>query len=906
EELYQQACRIAVEDGLFRMAWVGLVDRESLLVKPVAHWGFEEGYLEQVRISVWDVPEGNGPTGDAIRMGKHFICKDIALDPRMLPWREEAIKRGYRSSASFPIKVGTKIIGAFNIYAPDSHFFDEEEINLLDKLAADISFAIESINQEKQRKQAEEALREEKNKVQRYLDIAGVMLIAIDSEGMVTLINKKGCEVLGYNESEIIGMNWFDHFIPERWRYKVKPVSEMLLDGELKAVEYFENPVLTESGEEKLIAWHNTAIKDNKGNFIGCLSSGEDITRRKQIAEALQESEKKYSTIVQKGNDGIVIVQDGLIKLANPTIAAIARSTPEEMIGKPFIDFISPTDRKMLSDRYTARMSGEEVPAIYELESVTKDGEIIPIEINSSLIEYEGKPALMAIIRDITERKQAEKELKESEVKFKNLFDSARDGINIVNTENHQIYMSNKAFCQMLGYDENETVGLSIKDLHPEKDLPYVLEQFDKYAREGLKLAENMPVKRKDGSVFYADITNTPITVASRTYLMGSFRDVTERKRSEENLKKAKEEAEEANRLKSEFLANMSHEIRTPMNAIIGMTSITLDTDLTSEQREYMNIVRESSYSLLGLLDDILDLSKIEAGRVELETIDFDLRATVESVTDTLAPRASDKGLELACSIHPSVPPLLRGDPARLRQIIMNLAGNAIKFTERGEVVIRVELEKETETKAVMVFSITDTGVGIPLDKQKKIFESFTQADGSTTRKYGGTGLGLSISKRLAEMMGGQIGMESQPGKGSRFWFTVTLEKQKKVKPLISPLPRLDIHDKRILVADDNKTSRTVLVKMLQSLGCFCEAVESGTVAIRLLKMTTAEGKPFDMVLLDMQMPEMNGEETLQTIKKDPEINEIPVVILTSIGERGDAARLESMGCSGYLVKPVK
>lgn len=631
-----------------------------------------------------------------------------------------------------------------------------------------------------------------------------------------------------------------------------------------------------------------------------------EIAERKHMEEALRESEKKYSTIVHKGNDGIVIVQDSLIKFANPTIAAISHSTPEDLIGKPFADFVSPTHKDLLAERYKLRMSGEETPSIYESEGVSTDGKTVPIELNASLIEYEGRPALMAIVRDITERKRAEEELKESEAKFKNLFDSARDGIDIVDTETHKIYMSNKAFCQMLGYDENETVGLSIKDIHPEKDMSYVMEQFDNLVREGIELVTDIPVKRKDGSIFYADITATPIKMSGRTYVMGNFKDITERKLEGAKLRKAKEEAEEANRLKSEFLANMSHEIRTPMNAIIGMTDITLNTELTNEQCEYLNIVKESSYSLLGLLDDILDLSKIEAGRVELESIDFDLRATFESITDTLAPRASDKGLELTSFIQRSVPPLLRGDPVRLRQILLNLVGNAIKFTENGEVVSRVELLEETVDRAKLIFSVTDTGIGIPEEKQSKIFESFIQADGSTTRKYGGTGLGLSISKRLVEMMEGKIGVKSQPGKGSRFWFTVTLEKQKDNQDFRPSPTYLDLNHRRILVADDNKTSRTVLVKILTSLGCFCQAVENGTQAIEVLKKAAQESVSFDIALLDMQMPERNGEETLRAIKGDPEIKSVPVVILTSVGERGDAARLEALGCAGYLLKPVK
>ncbi|MEW6532099.1 MAG: response regulator [Thermodesulfobacteriota bacterium] len=382
--------------------------------------------------------------------------------------------------------------------------------------------------------------------------------------------------------------------------------------------------------------------------------------------------------------------------------------------------------------------------------------------------------------------------------------------------------------------------------------------------------------------------------------------EISERKQLEKALIKSREAAEEASRAKSEFLANMSHEIRTPINGIMGMTELALNTELTLEQHEYLDAIRISADSLLKLINDILDFSKIEAGKLELIDVEFNLRDVLADTMTMLAVQAHKKNLELAYSFPPEIVGAVVGDPGRLRQILVNLIGNAIKFTERGEIVVSIESQFETPTETTFHFAVTDTGIGIAAEKRERIFHAFEQADGSTSRKYGGTGLGLAISSRFCQMMGGKIWVESELGKGSTFHFTVRFSRasDRPEQPISEELGSL--RDLAVLVVDDNATNRRILEQILVYWGMRPTAVDSGQAALEAMQKACEEGALFPLMLTDCMMPEMDGFELVERVNADPKLAATAIVMLTSAGERGDAARCLKLGIAAYLLKPVK
>ena len=508
---------------------------------------------------------------------------------------------------------------------------------------------------------------------------------------------------------------------------------------------------------------------------------------------------------------------------------------------------------------------------------------------------------------EVAERTRTEQSLRESQERFSSAFGDAPIGMALAGTDGRWLQV-NRALCEIVGYSERELLATNFQAITHPDDLEADLGLMQKTLAGEIRTYQmEKRYCHKQGHIVWILLHVSLVRDPQETplYFIAQIQDITERKRTQEELEEAKELADVANRAKSEFLASMSHEIRTPMNAIIGMADLLAETPLSEEQGKYVQIFRRAGDSLLSLINDILDLSKVEASQLELEQTGFDLNDVVEKVTEMLAVRAHEKCLELVCHISPEVPTWLIGDPARLRQVLIHLLGNAIKFTEAGEVVLRVAGDAASPATGALRFSITDTGVGIPPDKLETIFERFTQVDSSTTRKYGGTGLGLTISKRLVELMGGRIRVESKLGFGTTFSFTLCLGVQPPTQrsPKFTPV---QLRGLRTLVVDDNETNRLILRELLSAWKAVVTEAATGQAGLTELQRAEAAGAPYELVLLDCRMPEMDGFQVAETIRDHPSLTGVTMMMLTSDNRKDHIQRAHALGMAGYVVKPIR
>jgi PAS domain S-box-containing protein len=695
------------------------------------------------------------------------ICAKTDLRDVLLRTLKES-KRIADSRIEFKCKDGTIILtsGSIRLVAGQDGQEDTIESILRDDTA---------------RIRSETELWKEKETAQRYLDVAGVILVVIQADHTVSMINRMGCDILGYHEDDILGRRWFENYLPQKINPEIALAFDQVVADRMELKEDQEYPLVTGTGDERLVRWHHIALRDENGKITAVLSSGEDVTEQRK-AEA---ENRKLSRAIEQSPISVVITDyAGTIEYVNPYFTDLTGYSAAEVLGK---------NPKVLK-------SGQTTPEEYEhLWQTIKAGGV-----------WQGE--------------------------FRN--------------------------------------------------------------------------RKKNGDLFWEACSISPITDADGqiTHFIAVKEDITERKQADEELRQAHKELEltntelqEANKAKSQFLANMSHEIRTPLNAIIGMTSLLLDTPLDAEQRDFAETVRNSGEVLLTLINDILDFSKIEAQKMELENQAFDLRSCVEGALDLLAPAAAQKKLDLAYMMGSSLPACFIGDVTRLRQILVNLLGNAIKFTDSGEVVVSVAGQMREDDWYQIHISVRDTGIGIPADRIDRLFRSFSQVDASTTRKFGGTGLGLAISKRISELMGGTMWVESSgvPGQGSTFHFTI----QAKAAPdqpdsLHRDQAKASIADRDVLIVDDSKTNRQILVKQCLTWSMYPTAVASAREALALID----QNEHFDLAILDMQMPEMDGLTLAAEIRKRRA--DLAMVMLSSLGYR--EARSEIDLFAAYLTKPIK
>jgi two-component system sensor histidine kinase/response regulator len=637
------------------------------------------------------------------------------------------------------------------------------------------------------------------------------------------------------------------------------------------------------------------------GKCVGSVIIFRDITERHQY----EQNTMFNHLVLQNSGPMVWLDRDSLeVRYANPAACEHFGYSSEELLGLKVAD-IDP----IYADEAKTRAAIDELARIGRNMDIStkhrrKDGTLRDVDVTVFLTEHADRSMLIVRIKDVSELRRAERERQRQAATLQSLIDSIPDRVFYKDLEGRYLGC-NAAYARSVGRTVDDVLGRTCHDLF-EPHLAYLMEDRQRtlLANHGRQTAEYW-LTYPDGQSLLFETLTCPLwdETGQVQGLLGISRDITERKRIEQEVRQAKEIAEDATRMKSDFLANMSHEIRTPMNAIIGLSHLVLKTELTPRQRDYVGKVQTSGQHLLGIINDILDFSKVEAGKLDLEHADFEIEKLLDNTSSLISEKAHAKGLELVIDIAPDVPPHLVGDSLRLGQILLNYANNAVKFTEKGEIMISVRASERTDRDVLLHFRVQDTGIGLTSEQIGRLFRSFSQADTSTTRRFGGTGLGLAISRKLADLMGGEVGVESDAGKGSTFWFSARLGVGEVKKREFVPNP--DLRGRRALVVDDNDHARTVITDMLDSMTFVTEAVGSGAAAVAEVRRAAQSGQPYDVVYVDWRMPGLDGMETARRIRALG-LEATPMILMvTAYGREEVLKEAEHVGIQNVLVKPV-
>jgi PAS domain S-box-containing protein len=946
--LLDEICRILVEFGGYRAAWIGFAEPDpKQSVRPVAQAGYSEAYLQSIQLSWGDNDLGRGPTGIAIRTGQLCIAQDILHDSHFQPWRETALKQGYAAAISLPLMANDKAFGVLNIYSVHPHAFDANETRLLTELAGDLAYGIEALR-------TQTALQDSETKFRAFLEMASEAIIASNDQGNIVLFNSAAEELFGYSQADMLGQP-VELLMPERFRhghlhhreeYNAHPSRRSMgrsrilygrrRDGTEFPVEVGLSHVDIEG--ERFVLTFLTDVSDRKRAEAALRQAQDELQHSNQELEhrVLQRTEellqlnqrlqqelaerrqveaeqRRLAAIVASSDDGIIgLALDGTVTSWNRGAEKIYGYGAEDIVGQP-VQRLVPEDRLAEETSIIERIKQGERLEHYETLRRHKDGSLFDVSLTISPIKNsEGEViGISKISRDITARKRAEAERKQAQealarelARSKGLLDASFDGIVVIDAQGY-VVDANESYARMMGRTLDETLQLHISDW----DAQWSPQELDDIVTTGrfVDCTFETVHRRKDGSTYEVEITVSNVAVGDEILQLCICRDITERKRSEEQLRLSNERMSLANaelaraaRLKDEFLASMSHELRTPLNAILGLAEALIEDifgPLNDEQREHLTTIEKSGKHLLALINDILDLSKVESGRMELEITPVPVEEFCTSCLSFVKQQAHQKRIQLDCRIDPELVEI-DIDERRIRQVLVNLLSNAVKFTpENGTVQLQVRGDSFRES---LDFSVTDTGIGIAPEHLDKLFQPFVQIDSALSRRYAGTGLGLALVRRIAELHGGSVALESQEGKGSRFTVSLPWAPSEEHQPVVLPLtadacpwqPGL----RKVLIIEDSAAAADQIMRYLKELEIQGIVYPKAAGAMDLAR----QAQP-DVIILDILLPDQSGWTVLADLKDLPATQDIPVIVVSVVDEQ---LKSLDMGAVAHLLKP--